>query len=261
MFNNGGMVSGIVPQPRRPLPVKDIELLRTQQPGGELMGYVQSRQITWWERTFRKLPPPGIASATPSKPVNFTLGAYRLNQGQVLVVVDYAFDIYTFSGISPTDFVPVDPGQLSTQVMWDIRVDTARPGQNMQHQVIPSQQTQTQQGFAPNNPQVAPEQWQFDAVRASEQQGPSGGALAGMPQRRYRPGLVKVANQYEVRSGSTVAAECIVINAVSIPIAFFEVSMMGILMAQNDYDAYQSANAPSGTLQVPVLLPQTQDPR
>ncbi len=255
---------GLVPAPtvRRQLPVKDIELIRSQQPGGELLGYVQSRNITWWERTFRVLAPRGIYTATPSNPVNFTMGSYRLSQGQVLIVVDYAFDIYVFSGISPDDYVPIEPpSRLSTQVMWDIKVDTQRPGQNMQHQVIPKEQTQTQQAFAPNNPLAPAEQWQFDAVRASEQQGPGGAALAGMPQRRFRPGRVQIANQYEVRSGSSVVAECAVINPIPVPVVFFEVSLAGILMAQNDYDSYQAANLPSGTPQVPVLLPQTQDPQ
>lgn len=249
------------PRTAGPVAATTISTIRALDPGGEMMSYLQSREIEYFERTWRILGPNGIYSATPHKPVSFTMGAYRVSQSQVLVILDYAFNIYQPSGIAAGDYVPVLPNRLPTQVMWDIKVDEKREGQNIQHQVIPQVQAQNQQAFASANVLANPQQWEFDAVRAAQLQGSSGPATAGMPQRRHRDGLVKVANQYVARSSTTFNVTCSIINPISIPIAFFEANVMGILLPQNVYDAYQAANAPTGNPQIPVMIAQSQEPR
>jgi hypothetical protein len=243
---------GGMPQPMPGSAVTRIELLRAQQPGGELLGYVQSQDIVYFEQLYRKLPPNGMYAATPNKPVTFTLGAFQVPKSMVLVIVDYSFDIYRFSGASASDFVPVETNRLSTQVGWDITVDQVRQAQ-LSYQIIPGVQTQNEQTFPSNNPLAAPQAWQFDAVRASQNQGPAGPALSLMPQRHHRPGLVKVANNYVARSTSVLRVACSIINYVPIPIGFFEANVCGILMPQNVYDSYQKAAAPIGDALVPKL--------
>ncbi len=87
---------------------------------------------------------------------------------------------------------------------------------------------------------------EFELVRSAELQGPAGPALSMMPQRHHRNGLVKVANNYVVRASGDLIVSCSVINRIAIPIAFFEANVMGILMPQSVYDAYQAVNYATG---------------
>lgn len=243
--------------PHLPTSVAKVGTVRAQSPGGELLGYLQSTDLEYFERVWRVLPQPGMAQATPSKPTTFTMGSERAPKSQVLVILDYAFNVYRFSGAAAGDYVPFEPNSLSTQVMWDISVNGKRERLNVQYQVIPQQPTQTNQAFANSNVLARPQAWQFDIARAAQQQAPGGFGLAGMPQRRHREGLVKVSNQYVARASETLVVQCSVINPIPRPVAFFEAEVFGLLIPQNVYDAYQAANVPTGNPQVPVMIDQT----
>jgi len=156
-----------------------------------------------------------------------------------------------FSGIAAGDFLPLEENRLPTQVGWDIKVDEKRPG-SLSYQIIPQVQTQSQQAYATTNPLAPPQQWEFDQVRAQQLQGPAGPALSLMPQRHHRRGQVKVSNQYVVKSSATLVVTCSIINPISIPLAFFEANVMGLLRPQNTYEAYQATNVPTGDPMVPV---------
>lgn len=254
---NPGLGSSPAP---RPSPTASISTVRAQAPGGELLTYLQSEQLLYFEQMYRVLPPKGMYQASAQKPVTFTMGSFRVPQNQVLVVMDYAFDIYGFSGQAAGDYVPLQPNRLPTQVMWDIKVNNNRPGQ-VKYQIVPQQQTQSAPAFSIASVMAPAQQFEFDQVRAAQLQGTASPALAGMPQRRYRPGLIKVANQYVARASTTLEVTCSIIGSVPIPLAFFEANVMGTLFSQNVYDAYQSANVPTGNPHVPVVIDQTSDRR
>jgi len=238
--------------PPRPMPgagVTRIETVRSQKPGGELIGYLQSDQLLYFEQLYRKLPVDGLYYATPQKPVSFTMGSFRVPRSQVLVILDYSFDIYRFSGAAIGDFVPVEENRLSTQVGWDITVNANRPG-SVNYQIIPSVPTASAQPFGPTAIGSAAQDFEFELVRAAELQGPAGPALSMMPQRHHRNGLVKVANNYIVRANGDLIVSCQVINRISIPIGFFEANVTGLLMPQSVYDAYQAVNGPTGSPEI-----------
>lgn len=244
-----------------PQTVTRLATARTLQPGGELLGYLQTRALQFFERNYRSFAPEGAAQATPRKPTTFTLGAVQVPKSQVLVILDYSFNIFTFSGLAPGDYVPVEPNSLSTQVMWDINVDARHDQLNAQYQVIPQRSSVANQAFADRNPLATAVDWQFEQERAAQQQSTAAFGLAGMPQRHHRPGKVQVANQYIARGTETLKVECAIINPIPIPVAFFEADIAGFLVAQQVYDAYQAMNAPTGNPQVPVLLDQTTENR
>lgn len=250
---NPDLRSGHLPQPMPGSAVTLMPSMRAQQPGGELMAYVQSQEIQYFEQLYRKLPPDGMYAATPNKPETFTMGVFKVPESMVLVIVDFAFDIYRFSGAAASDFFPIENKRLSTQVGWDITVNNTRPGQQLSFQLIPAVQTQSQQAFAQKNLLAPAQPWQFDQIRASQSQGPAGPALSMMPQRHHRDGQVKVSSNYVARSSSELIVTCSIINEIPIPVAFFEANIMGMLMPQNTWDAYQLAAAPTGTPQIPKL--------
>jgi hypothetical protein len=240
--------------PPAPFPGAGLRMptVRAQTPGGELMKYVPQDGVLWFEQLFRVLPPDGMYDATPSNPLTFGLGSFKVPQSMVLVVIDYAFDIYRFSGASADDYLPIEERRLSTQVGWDININNNRPA-NLNFQILPKVPTQTQQAFAalpgPNQPA---QQWQFDAVRASQLQVAAGPGLALLPQRPHRDGQVPLSNTYVARSSQTLNVACSVINRIPIPIAFFEGNICGVLLPQNVYDRYEASGVPIGD---PLLQP------
>ncbi len=234
-----------------------IPTVRAQAPGGAALTYVQSKALLWFERTYRTLPPEGMYGATPNKPVTFTLGSYKVPQDQVLVITDYAFDIYRFSGAAAGDFVPIETNRLSTQVGWDITISGNVRSGDMVFQIIPAPATQSNQEYAPPAQNGAPAQaWQFEIARQMQNQAAVPSASSLMPQRHHRPGLTKVANNYVVASSSTINVECSVIRNIPIPIGFFEANISGILMPQIVFNEYQKGLVPFGDPNV-INLPGT----
>lgn len=234
--------------PARPQPGSGVRIhtVRAQQPGGELIKYVPQEGVLWFEQLYRVLPPRGMYDATPNKPLTFGMGAVRVPKSMVLVIIDYAFDIYRFSGASADDYFPIEDRRLSTQVGWDINVDGQRKA-NLDMQILPKAQSQSQQAFAsPTGINQQAQQWQFDAVRASQQQVAAGPGLSLLPQRPHREGLVQLSNTYVAKSSQTLNVACSVINKIPIPIAFFEANICGVLLPQNVYAAYQEAGVPVG---------------
>ena len=249
--SNPGLSVGPVAQPQPAATITRVQTVRAQKPGGEILGYVQSQDLLYFEQLYRIIAPNGIFNATPDKPVTFTMGSFRVPRSQVLVVVDYSFQIFRFSGASPNEYLPLESQRLSTQVSWDIKVDEKRPG-SLSYQLVPQPQTASAAQFSPPNLLAPPQSWEFDQQRAVEQQGPAGAALSMMPQRHYRDGLVKLNNNYVARSGQSLVVTCSVFNKVPLPVAFFEANVMGILFPQNVYDDYQAANVPVGNPNVTV---------
>ena len=241
--------------PPMPLPGGGVRVhtVRAQEPGGELMSYVPNQGVVWFEQLYRVLPPEGMYEAVPNKPLTFGMGSFRVPQSMVLVIIDYSFDIYRFSGLGAGDFVPVEPNRFSTQVGWDINIDNERPA-NLNMNILPKESSRMQQAFAPrvgvNQP---PQQWQFDAARASQNQVAASPGLSLLPQRRHRSGMVQLSNTYVARASKSLNVSCSVLNRIPLPIGFFEANIVGVLLQQNVYDAYQRAGIPVGSPLVPPL--------
>lgn len=251
LASNPHLGAGPKPSPQ-PTAAVVMETVRSMSVGGELLKYVQSEQLLYFEQLYRVIAPRGLFNASPTKPLTFTMGAFRVPRNQVLAIVDYNFDIYRFSGAAAGDFVPLEKNRLPTQIGWDININQNRPG-SLSYQIVPQVQTQNNQQYASGSPLQPAENFVFEALRAQELQGPAGPALSMMPQRHHRNGLVKVNNNYLAKSGETVNVTCSVINSVPIPLAFFEANICGILLSQNVYAAYQAANTPTGNPMVPVM--------
>lgn len=230
-----------------------VPTVRAQAPGGAVLTYAQSQSLTWFERTYRALPPTGMYSATPSKPVSFTLGSYRVPVNQVLIVLDHAFDIYRFSGLVAGDFVPIEANRLSTQVGWDITASESTRDQDLGFQLIPAAPSLNQPSFQQLGFGASADAWQFEVARQVQNQGQVPAAASMLPQRHTRPGLMKVSSNYVVRAGSTIDVKCNVIRRIPMPIGFFEGNICGILMPQNVFLEYQKTAVPYGNPQVNKL--------
>jgi hypothetical protein len=234
--------------------MQSMQAMRVQPAGGQLLNYVQHESVLWFERLYRKLPVNGMYAATPSQPVSITMGAEHVPGSMVLIVLDYRFDIYRFSGAYPGEYVPVGNRRLSTQVGWDIAFSGNKRAGNFEFQLVPQVPlSAVQQSFATSiNPSLGPQQpqqWEFDQARQLNSQSTVAAGLSLMPQRHHREGLMQVSNEYVLRSSDTLTFTCNVFNTIPIPIAFFEVNFTGILMQQALFDQFQLNGRPIAGLQ------------
>lgn len=223
---------------------------RVMLAGGQLASYITPTAITPLEFLWRKLPPDGIFTATPQTPVQFDLGSFEVPQSQGFVLLDYRFDIYRPSGAAAGDFVPLEENRLPTQVGWNLRSNANIQGNyhyelnpSAPAQAAPAYQSNPNYGLIPGGPAQPATNDRFEQARYLEAQAASGD-LSLMPQRHHRQGLLHVPAPWLLHSNQSITPSCHVMRAIQIPIAFFEVSIFGFLMPDNDLLELQKALAP-----------------
>lgn len=223
---------------------------RVMLAGGQLSSYITPTAIIPLEFVWRKLPPDGIFTATPSTPVQFDLGSFQVPQSQGFVLLDYRFDIYRPSGCAAGDFVPLEANRLPTQVGWNLRSNANIQG-NYHYELNPSPaaeaspayQSNPNPGFIPGGPSQPATDDRFQAARYQQVQAASGD-LSMMPQRHHREGLLHVPAPWLLHSNQSITPSCHIMRGVQIPIAFFEAEIFGFLLPDNDLLELQKALAP-----------------
>lgn len=218
--------------------------------GGQLASYITPTAIVPLEFLWRTLPPEGVFTATPQAPVQFDLGSFRVPQSQGFVLLDYRFDIYRPSGAAAGDFVPLEENRLPTQVGWNIRSNANIQG-NYHYELNPAPAAESSAayrsnanpGFIPGGPAQPATDDQFAIARAQQAQAASGD-LSLMPQRHHRQGLLHVPAPWLLHSNESITTSCHIFRGVQIPLAFFEASIFGFLLPDNDLLEIQKALAP-----------------
>jgi hypothetical protein len=218
--------------------------------GGQLTSYITPSSIIPLEFVYRRLPEDGIFDATPSKPCEFDLGTLKVPIASGFVLLDYNFDIYRPSGSASDDFVPLEDNRLSTQVGWDIQSNAARPG-NYRFELNPTPpqdnssnfQSMPNAGLIPGGPPAPASDDQFTQARYAQAQSATSQGLSLMPQRHHRQGLLHVPASWVLRSTQSLTVSCTVFRAIQIPIAFFEASIFGFIMADANFEALDRALA------------------
>jgi len=233
------------------LPVSKCSAMRVQIAGGHLLTLANHPSLTPIEQIYRKLPVNGLNTATPSKPFVIELGAFQVPQQMTLLLLDFRFDVYRFSGAVVGDFVPLENRRLSTVIGNDILFSQRRTA-NLRYEVVPSLPSPSKEAFQGmsnaglipgGGPSHAPQN-QFDQVRFQTQQSPAGAALSMIPNRHRRDSQLAMPFTYVISSNQRVALQTIIFQPLPIPIAFFEGEFSGLLLAANMLDDFLSSIAP-----------------
>ncbi len=224
---------------------------RVMLAGGQLTSYMVPESIVPLEHVFRRLPEEGVFEATPSKPCQIVMGTLALPPTMGFVLLDYNFAIYRPSGSAADDVMPLEENRLATQVGWDIQSNATRQG-NYHYEITPipastnstAYQPTPNAGLIPGGPAQPASQDQFTAARYAQTQSAVGDALSLMPQRHHRQGLLHVPAPWILHSSQSLTQSVKIIKAVPIPLAFFESSIFGVLLPDEDLLAMQRAIAP-----------------
>lgn len=112
---------------------------RTLPAGGALSGLLMHPDFVPFERIYRALPQAGLLTASRSRPLQFTLGAFTVPASMSLLLAEYRFRPYRFDGLVPGDAVPFEDYRLSQEIGNDVTVQgQSRPG-NIFVQIIPAE--------------------------------------------------------------------------------------------------------------------------
>lgn len=254
--NNPGMLPFPPAQPAEgmsltPLSASSCSTARVHLAGGTLMQYIGHPSIIPFESVYRRFPQDGIFTASPTEPFRFEMGAFRVPEQMVLVMLDQRFDIYRPSGFAAGDFIPFEDRRLPISVGWNMRATTQLQG-NFHYELQPYAPTDAFQQFGSNpnpgfipggNGQLAPP-GAFAQAQAMQVLGASGAGDQVMQQRHHRDGLMKVPFPFYIREKEALQFECVVFNAIPVPVAFFEVEVVGVLLPLNQVSELNNSMVP-----------------
>ncbi len=208
--------------------------------GGALNSVMVDPQFIPFERLYRALPEEGMFSpnTSPSRPVVFELGAFRLPSNMALLLFDMRPDVYRWSGVDAGDYVPVEARRFGSCMGFDLWVDQRHSLAAVEYQLDPQPIGWTGSiAFAPN-PGGTDLSSTMDISAATTFGSPAGTGNALMPQRPTRPGAQNIPFMMLAKSGQTVQLRCVIFHPIPSPIAFIEYSMSGLLMSEQVVEAY-----------------------
>lgn len=215
--------------------------VRTVLAGGELMKLLNHPSLTPLERIYRRTPPPGAFTATPSNPVQFELGALEVPGSMAFVLLEQSFSIYIPSGVVAGDFEVLDDRRLSTSVGYDVLFTDSRSA-NLRYELTPSPPTTRTEAFAPGvDPGFIPggqlsavSQSTFQRLRGSNTRNTVGSALSTIPQRHRREAqLGGMPFTYVLPSKQRLNYQVKIFQGIPFPVGFFEVEFSGMFLPSN----------------------------
>lgn len=259
------------PQPEEAAVALPSRVERVLQAGGELAAKLAHPDFVPLEKLFRKLPAPGIFTATPQRNFEVQLGAFQVPAGMTFALCDYRFDLYRLSGAAAGDWVPIESRRLSGQIGYSYLISDYQPAQlDMQIEPTPDQPShqwsdpQVAGGviaagaefnmnqppqigspyFPPSSPPTFPSPTDFALARGAAVASPGGPGLALLPQRTERLGSLAMPFTAIVRENQRIVFRAIVFRPVPIPLAFFECDVTGFLISTNVLDSLYAEMAP-----------------
>jgi len=221
------------------------------EPGGEIVNKFVHPQFTVLEREWRVQPSESMfsASVTPSSPIQFTVGAYRVPDGMSLWLEDYAFCVMLPDPTDPYGFRYQEPGRFGGSILFDISVNDHR-GQDLAFQIDPvptplARQEYDRQEDAPiPTPTSAfgglPTPARRDFInRAAANSFGSTAAIgnAAMPPRMRVAGPRTRPYVWPIPENTSVAVRCTIIRPISLPIYGLYAMIAGHSMHTNVHQA------------------------
>lgn len=115
----------------------DCNATRTIPAGGALAGLLLHPSVIPFQQIFRVNPPTGIFSASKSRPVIMTIGAFVVPAQMMLALAEYRFRPYRFDGLLPGDAVPLEDRRLSLEIGNTVPISASSQRGNISAQIIP----------------------------------------------------------------------------------------------------------------------------
>lgn len=223
-------------------------------PGGDLLKQFLHPSITILDQLFRTLPEDTWYSPTvsPTQPVQFELGSFKVPPGVQLWIQNYDFAIFRQSGADPGDFVRCEDERFSGCLGFDLTLDGKRPA-SLSFQLDPQQAVVSRQQFEPplttfrgrRGPQTGAVPAQFNRSNVNSFASTANPGTSLLPARPGRIGP-EVPNPftYVARENVSVALSCVIFRPIPSPVVFIQGEIKGYLIQTNAADAFQNRLRP-----------------
>lgn len=233
---------------------------RTVTAGGFVSDMLLHPQFTPLQYMYRRLPLEGMFASTTQRPFTFEAGAFTVPQNFALAVAEYRFQIYYWDALG--EAVPLEDGRLPLSIGYDLNFDQYRKA-NMRNELLPS----------PPDPRSAA----FDGNPAGGFSSSGGDPVATLVSGIYNavgpvPGVTPDANNFVqtaaagegllpqtnkgvqgpsrwpftfvAESNQAVQMRITSFGRITIPIAFFEATLLGYLIPSNTLRSMMEALKP-----------------
>jgi hypothetical protein len=229
------------------VPGQGGEPFAIHEPGGELLKQLLHPAVTVFDQMYRTLPDDGWYSplVSPSRPVQFELGAYKVPSDVHLWMMNYEFAVFRQSGVDAGDFVRSEDERFSGVMGFDLTVDGRRPA-SLLFQLDPISVQTTRQQFEPIIGQSTPSRLsavaqisgtvpaQFNRAAATAFASTANAGTSLLPARSRRQGAPAPAPYtVVVKGGQSVALGCVIFKTVPSPLAFVQGEITGYLLEAN----------------------------
>jgi len=195
---------------------------------------IQSPSIEPFEDEKRVLPNDAWYAAvrSPTNPTQFEINHYKVPNGRALIVLDFSFQPYRFSGVGAFESEPMEDRRLSGIMGYRFTVNNDVPAViNFQLEPVPSNFERQQ--FRPD-PLKLTQPGQRTVQDFQRAQALSYGSAAGygtgiLPQRSGRIGSAEGPAAYLVTQEQSIVMAGIIYRPVPIPLAFVSGRIAGYL--------------------------------
>lgn len=201
---------------------------------GPLADYGRCPELEHYEQVFRVLPNDSWFSVdrAPNNPTQFEIGAFTSDKGRMIFIFDYSVRPFTFSGVTTTDYTPLDEGELGGAFGYSIQLGGRPPGV-VRYRIDAVSSTINRAKFGFNKQglskvaRVTPAD--FERVRAE-----SFGAATGFggnihPQAPGRFGARNVPFMLPLTDDLAFSITGVIFRQISIPLAFIEARVSGYI--------------------------------
>jgi hypothetical protein len=201
------------------------------EPGTNVAREFQHPSFTTFEEMYRALPEDSWfdPQVSPSRPVQFQLGAFKVPRDQFLWIYDYEFKIYRQSGLDPGDMVPAEAGRFNGNLGFDVTLSGRRVS-HLLYQLDPVPVQLNPQTFDRPAGQAA-NVAQFNRSTAQSFAATASPGLSLLPVRRERQGSTVSPFTMIARPNDSLGLSVVIFRTITSPITAIEGRAMGYLIS------------------------------
>lgn len=195
------------------------------EPGGDLLRGMLHPAFEVYDGLFETLPEEGMfnPNLNPSKPFQWTLGSFKVPEGQALWLSDYDFGVLLFDGVNPGDYRVAEAGRFRGVLGFDLTVMERRQS-HLNYQLDPVPVATGRQQFEEVVTRDAPgirggtRSEKFFRNQASSFAAVSGQGTSLLPAGDHVQGPRNKPWTWIIEDGDTVAVKCVIFRPLRTPI-------------------------------------------
>ena len=237
---------GYAPQPTREPASSDPQTRDARQsavvtPMGSLYDHVLSEIFVPFDRVFRARSDDSFydPDRSPSNTFQFSIGAVRVPENNVLLIMDYSFDAAKVCGANASDTIPLEQERMSTLFGFDINVNGIRQ-RDCAYEIdpVPIQATRAQFEYTGTTGGRTPTPSYFNRVQGASFAPGGGAANALMPNMPRMFGPTDAPFTIAVPPNGYIAGECVIFRPIPVPLAYVEFSVSGYFVTKTIWERF-----------------------